>query len=603
MASNLAPVDLLAVGHLVTVVGAGYPGDDLAAIPTHDGISAILQAFRHFAAGLAVRPNAYDSFVVLGRIVDLPLDVFAVFRHRRDVDDKRAARIDLWGEDFRLDVILRFRLVGLVGIDRVIAHLEPVLLAKLLELAEARIVLMNMTYENVLDFVRHRFNFSQLNALVSPRKQLSAPTRYSPQRKHGKTMLPPILEIYVVWHPSDDIGKEIAEEFVQHFHGTVFSGLIGGAIEVYVRSAGWRSDGDAPRPIPLCHENPPDGIRVARFVAVIPLAGIHLAEALEEGTGAWYDYLESVMAAHNAAPKRVLVFPCVIDNGALDGTVLANKIGHVQRIAAGAATEGDTVKAMRCRDLAQGIAQLLSSSVNPRLRVFISHTKRNSPGEEKEDVEALVRDVRQAIAATRLQDYFDANDLQPGTDWATDLVENAKTSALLAVRTDLYPSRDWCQREMLTAKRAGMPVVIMDALSDSEERGSFLMDHVPRVATRLGGDGKWRKSDIYRTLNLLVDESLKRVVWEHQKNAAQQELNLDIAWWAPHAPEPITFAKWLQDTHQAGKLPKTNELLVLHPDPPLGPEEKSVLQELLSLGGLALQLDVMTPRLLAARSG
>ena len=63
---------------------------------------------------------------------------------------------------------------------------------------------------------------------------------------------------------------------------------------------------------------------------------------------------------------------------------------------------------------------------------------------------------------------------------------------LLAIRTDLYASRDWCQREMLIAKRAGMPVVIMDALGRGEERGSFLMDHVPRVPLRPSAAGWMR---------------------------------------------------------------------------------------------------------------
>ena len=64
-------------------------------------------------------------------------------------------------------------------------------------------------------------------------------------------MLPPVLEVYVVWHPGDPAGHAIADEFVHHFHGTVFSGLIGGAVVVYARSVGWRSTNDAPRPILL----------------------------------------------------------------------------------------------------------------------------------------------------------------------------------------------------------------------------------------------------------------------------------------------------------------------------------------------------------------
>ena len=49
-------------------------------------------------------------------------------------------------------------------------------------------------------------------------------------------MLPPVLEIYVVWHTKDAEGQTIADTLLGHFRGTAFSGLIGGAVEVYVRS-------------------------------------------------------------------------------------------------------------------------------------------------------------------------------------------------------------------------------------------------------------------------------------------------------------------------------------------------------------------------------
>ena len=51
-------------------------------------------------------------------------------------------------------------------------------------------------------------------------------------------MLPPVLELYLVWNPSDARARATADEFVDHFHGTAFTGLIGGAVEVLVRSEG-----------------------------------------------------------------------------------------------------------------------------------------------------------------------------------------------------------------------------------------------------------------------------------------------------------------------------------------------------------------------------
>lgn len=415
-------------------------------------------------------------------------------------------------------------------------------------------------------------------------------------------MLPPVLEIYVVWHPGDREGQAIADEFLQHFHGTVFSGLIGGAIEVYVRSAGWSYDGDAPRPIPFETNATPPGIRAAQFIAIVPILGTELAASVEKKKSPWQQYMQMIAAVQTAEPGRVGIFPYRLDAGAVNMTILGQIVSRVQCIAANEPTEGESLCSLRCRDLAQGIAQLVAPNANQRLTVFISHTKRNSPGEQ-ENIGTLIETVRDVIRNTRLQEFFDASDLQPGKDWDPELRRRASTSALLAIRTDLYPTREWCQREILIAKREGMPVVIMDALGSAEERGSFLMDHVPRVPAR-EAEGKWRRSDIHRALNLLVDECLKRALWRHQSALAREELEYAIGWWAPHAPEPLTLIKWLNSERQANRIPTNGEpLLVLHPDPPLGTEEKSVLQEMLALAGINCKLDVMTPRILAARGG
>jgi hypothetical protein len=286
----------------------------------------------------------------------------------------------------------------------------------------------------------------------------------------------------------------------------------------------------------------------------------------------------------------------------VDETELDRIFGGFQRI--GDAPAGDPAEPaaeLRCRDLAQGIAQLASDTAQTRLTVFISHTKRAAPGEAA-DISQLIERVRSIIAHTRLRDFFDANDLQPGEDWSEELRAGAATSALLAIRTDLYASRTWCQREMLIAKRHGMPVVILDALGRGEERGSFLMDHVPRVPVRSTPNG-WQESDIRRGLNLLVDDCLKRALWRRQGELAARRPDLQVGWWAPHAPEPATLVAWLQAERVAGRLAGGRPLRILHPDPPLGADEIVVLEQMATLGGVDGPLDILTPRLLAARGG
>ncbi len=415
-------------------------------------------------------------------------------------------------------------------------------------------------------------------------------------------MLPPVLEIYVVWHQGDGIGQNIAAEIIEHFHGTAFTGLIGGAVEVFVRSEGWRSPTDAPRPLPLPGGHPPNGIAQAQFIGIVPILGNALASAVQTD-GPWHAFIGDLVQAQRNAPAHVGIFPYRLHPAATSGTTLGTLLGGYQNIAASPPqTPHDTDRDLRCRDLSQALTQFVSGDPKKQLKVFISHTKRSAAAEVG-DVRALIELVRGVIQETRLGEFFDANDLQPGTDWSEVLKNNAATSALLALRTDLYPTREWCQKEMLIAKRSGLPIVVLDGISYVEERGSFLMDHVPRAPVRVDG-GHWQKRDVYRTLNLLVDECLKRELWKQQYKLTKDRANLAVSWWAPHAPEPTTLIDWLEGAKANDRLPKGDQKIrILHPDPPLGPDERAVLEQMLSFAELGGKLDVMTPRQLAGRGG
>lgn len=407
-------------------------------------------------------------------------------------------------------------------------------------------------------------------------------------------MLPPTLEIFVVWHPHDTAGRDLAQQVFDHFHGTTFSGLLGGAIEVYMRSVGWNSPDDAPRAVPYPATPSHDGVVPAQFVVVLPLIGNEFASVLQADHPAWTAFVNGIVSSHNSDRAHVAVFPYAVNAGTLDGTKIGAAL-NMQRIVA-PTPPIEPLNELVCRDLAQGAAQLVRPG-NPRLKVFISHTKRMGHGEA--ETAQLIHLVREIIGETHLQTFFDANDLQAGSDWDNELRTQAATSAMLVLRTDLYATREWCQREMLIAKRHGMPVVTLDCVAVGEERGSFLMDHVPRVPLRKAAAG-WNKGDVRRGLNLLVDECLKRELWNEQRRLAARTPFINVSWWAPHAPEPATLLQWMEDSIKSGMLRKGAPIRVLHPDPPLGLEEFNTLGQLARLAGHN-EFDILTPRTLASR--
>jgi hypothetical protein len=416
-------------------------------------------------------------------------------------------------------------------------------------------------------------------------------------------MLPPILDIYLIWHPADAAASDLASQILEHFHGTSFSGLIGGAIEVFVRSAPWELSSTAPRAIPYAGMTNAGSTAVSEYTVVVPMLGHELASALESNDPGWLEYLQAMLVAHATSKGNVGLFPFQLDPGVLDNTKLGALFGRFQQLAAtGKAAAVEPIAETICRDLAQGVAQMIDPA-QPRLKVFISHTKR-SRNDQAEQTDQLIQEVRNVISATRLRGFFDANDLQPGTDWDNELRENAGSGAMFVIRTDLYPSREWCQREIRIAKQSGMPVLVLDALGEGEERGSFLMDHVPRMPVALT-DGRWSLPHLYKAMNLLVDECLKRALWKQQERIASAGNDRNIAWWAPHAPEPVTIVAWIESQSTLGLWPPADdsEVVILHPDPPLGADERLVIDQIVRLSGFSGTLGIMTPRMFAARGG
>ena len=402
-------------------------------------------------------------------------------------------------------------------------------------------------------------------------------------------VLPPILDVYVVWHPEDPEGAQVADWLLEHFRGAPYSGLVGGAVEVYSRSEPWLPGSDAPRPLP-CQVPLPYQLPHAQVTAIVPVLGVRLARAVGQDSSDWRGYLESIHAASEAGPQLIGVFP-VRPQGTVESSSFG-EIGSLQTLDSASCQE----PAVLCRELSQAVAQLVGDPFGERLRVFVSHTKRHPVEEEPDYVDELVGRVRTKIAETHLQGYFDSADLQPGADWEHELRSQAASSALLAVRTDLYASREWCQREFLVAKRAGMPIVTLNGVCRAEERRSFLMDNVPAVGYRQA-DEDVRQSSVEVALNLLVDAALTRALWGLQQEMLEQ---LGFDWTPLHAPEPVTVLPWLLENRQ--RATEESPLLVMHPDPPLGHEETRALSELFEVAGVRDAVDVVTPRTYMSRA-
>lgn len=422
----------------------------------------------------------------------------------------------------------------------------------------------------------------------------------------------PILEIYVVWHPDDAAdGRRAADCLTGHFQGPAYAGLAGGAVEVYSRSAGWlRSDGP-PRPLPFMTGGLPGELRAAQLTAVVLVTGGGLARAFRRDDE-WKAYVSEIAELCDNITDREgvgvdgVVMYRLPTGDDLGGRGLAKALDPAQALN-GECVTSDMVLA---RDLSQAIwrdLQLAAPSIPeagsavPRLTVFVSHTKHGHEGVSRDD--SIQERVRRRILRTRLDSFFDAQDIEPSKNFRSALLEHAGRCAMLMVRTDLYAGREWTQREVHTAKTEGAPIVALTAVTHADDRGCFLMDNVPMIPCPVAATSPATDDDndpvnvaIDRALARLVDEALKRELWR-----VQTVYREDFDWLPAQAPEPATLAPFLR-RHQEVKAADPH-VWIMHPDPPLGPVEHDTVVELCQLAGFRQAIDVVTPRTFAARGG
>ncbi len=96
------------------------------------------------------------------------------------------------------------------------------------------------------------------------------------------------------------------------------------------------------------------------------------------------------------------------------------------------------------------------------LRLFISHAKIDGIPMALSLV-AMLRRLREAAGSDGSFEYFyDVEHIPLGARWQKTLEDAATTSLVIALRTDEYENRPWCQLEYLWAESSRMPILVVD---------------------------------------------------------------------------------------------------------------------------------------------
>jgi hypothetical protein len=216
-----------------------------------------------------------------------------------------------------------------------------------------------------------------------------------------------------------------------------------------------------------------------------------------------------------------------------------------------------------CRMLLNVSPSHVQADDHPPVKLFISHAKK--------DGENIAIDFRNYVRAqTKLSSFFDANDIADGYLFSKEIQDALSRNAVIVVfQTDAYATREWCRREVILGKRFKTPIVVINALTRFEKRSFPYLGNVPVLRWEIKFDMIIQRA-LYQCLyQLYTGALLKKSVEMYFPGRKDVEF-------LPSSPELFNYV----DILRLKRKKRLKKIYILYPDPPLGEEELSLLNDI-----------------------
>lgn len=370
----------------------------------------------------------------------------------------------------------------------------------------------------------------------------------------------PLLVLYIIWHPDFSEGSAIADALREHFRRKLYENIAGGTgLSVIYRFA-YAPGSTAPLPIDL---------NEAETTAIVILADPNLA-----ADPSWTGYVRELVDQTELAGLSTRVFPVAIESGVLGGLGVEEQAlrwdlwtgsmeDRRQRLIPELTYEF-------CRMLRHYLEHLKHPAEDElaleaylkKVQIFLSHSKHDGDGEQ------IANAIRSRLHDGHgLASFFDVHDIPAGLRFHKVLLQQVRVSAMVAIHTDSYSSREWCRREVIEAKRWNVPLVVANSISEIDERSFPYMGNVPVVRLE-----PHEPDRIDFVISRLLDEVLKDFLWRCRVELTRGVADQDVIF-LPRPPELIS----LSSLPPAADVP---EPLIVYPDPPLSAEEERLFAEI-----------------------
>lgn len=358
------------------------------------------------------------------------------------------------------------------------------------------------------------------------------------------------LNCYVIWHPLFKDGEKYANEIYSLLCRDSNTPLQRGiGIPVFYRS---ESSVGTNTPIAI-------PVETAKRNALIILIDEEMFN-----DNAWEDYINQILDLVN---NETRVYPVAISKYAF--SLNEEKLNEYQFIRLNEAVQFNekwgVLKHALLHDLSRQMVGLVASSENqyndipPPVKIFLSHAKI--------DGENLAVKFRSYIENnTKLNTFFDTNDIADGFSFKNQINKNLLDSAVVVFHTDEYSNREWCRIEVIVAKRYKSPLVVVHDIKDGEKRSFPYMGNAPTIRFK----GKFEEIIDLTLLQVLNNRFASEKIQNQIKlYGIEERFDCSIL------SSPPELFNLLDLVKEKG----TKDRLIVYPDPPIGIEELELLND------------------------
>lgn len=378
------------------------------------------------------------------------------------------------------------------------------------------------------------------------------------------------LSIYVLWHPDFKEGKEYAKSVYNTYSGE--NGNVTHSkydIPVHYRTQPYNEETFAKIPFSESDKN-----------ALIILVDEHMFNDSN-----WTEEINDIL---KSKPANTRIFPVSFSNYAFSiNPEYLSSIQFIKTAQKNPNTGNDIEtnnKIIKYR-LLESIAKLLfnvkvdydvNEHSDPPIKLFISHAK--------QDGEDLAIQFRNHIyGSTKLKAFFDANDIADGHQFEQEIKRHIDHSAFVIFNTDEYANREWCRKEVIIAKRYRCPIIGVMDIKKGERRSFPYSGNFPTVI--------WN-NNFEEIINLILSQVISDKYNELYLKSIVKMYDLEKKYSCLILPKAPELFNYIDIENFKEDKEDVKSLIVIYPDPPIGIEELSLLND------IDKQIKFITPLLL-----